>query len=197
MVQTARSCDRCGGKGKVVEKPCKTCNGVGRVKKSKTLEVSIPAGIDDGQVLNVSGQGDAGLNGGPAGDLHVYVTVRPHAIFERRGNDVWCEMPITFTQAALGAEVTVPTLDGQVTYQVHDGTQPGDVFKLRGKGIPHLNGRGRGDQFVRVTIEVPRNLSQKQKDLLIEFDSSGDERNYQKRKTFFDKIKNLFDTEKQ
>lgn len=197
VVQTARSCDRCGGKGKVVEKPCKTCNGVGRVKKSKTLEVSIPSGIDDGQVLNVSGQGDAGLNGGPAGDLHVYVTVRPHAIFERRGNDVWCEMPITFTQAALGAEVTVPTLDGQVSYQVHDGTQPGDVFKLRGKGIPHLNGRGRGDQFVRVTIEVPRNLSQKQKDLLIEFDSSGDERNYQKRKTFFDKIKNLFDTEKQ
>lgn len=194
VVQTTRSCDKCGGKGKVVEKPCHACSGSGRVKKVKNLEIAVPAGIDDGQVLNVGGQGDSGVNGGPSGDLHVYVSVRPHPIFERRGNDVWCEMPITFTQAALGAEVVVPTLDGQVSYQVHDGTQPGDVFKLRGKGIPNLNGRGRGDQYVRVTIEVPKNLSQKQKDLLLEFDGAGDEqRNYQKRKTFFDKIKDMFD----
>ncbi|WP_101697349.1 molecular chaperone DnaJ [Clostridium minihomine] len=194
VVQTTRSCDKCGGKGKVVEKPCHACSGSGRVKKVKNLEIAVPAGIDDGQVLNVGGQGDSGVNGGPSGDLHVYVSVRPHPIFERRGNDVWCEMPITFTQAALGAEVVVPTLDGQVSYQVHDGTQPGDVFKLRGKGIPNLNGRGRGDQYVRVTIEVPKNLSQKQKELLLEFDGAGDEqRNYQKRKTFFDKIKDMFD----
>ena len=194
VVQTTRGCDRCGGKGKIVEKPCHACSGSGRVKKVKNLEIAVPAGIDDGQVLNVGGQGDSGVNGGPSGDLHVYVSVRPHPIFERRGNDVWCEMPITFTQAALGAEVVVPTLDGQVSYQVHDGTQPGDVFKLRGKGIPNLNGRGRGDQYVRVTIEVPKNLSQKQKDLLLEFDGAGDEqRNYQKRKTFFDKIKDMFD----
>ena len=145
----------------------------------------------------MGGHGDAGTNGGPAGDLHVFVTVRPHPIFERRGNDVWCEMPITFAQAALGAEVVVPTLDGKVSYQVHDGTQPGDVFKLRGKGIPNIHGRGRGDQYVRVTIEVPKNLTDRQKEILKEFDGAGDEqRNYQKRKSFFDKIKDLFDTEK-
>ena len=127
----------------------------------------------------------------------MFVTVRPHPIFERRGNDVWCEMPITFAQAALGAEVVVPTLDGKVSYQVHDGTQPGDVFKLRGKGIPNIHGRGRGDQYVRVTIEVPKNLTDRQKEILKEFDGAGDEqRNYQKRKSFFDKIKDLFDTEK-
>ena len=123
--------------------------------------------------------------------------MRPHPIFERRGNDVWCEMPITFAQAALGAEVVVPTLDGKVSYQVHDGAQPGDVFKLRGKGIPNIHGRGRGDQYVRVTIEVPKNLTDRQKEILKEFDGAGDEqRNYQKRKSFFDKIKDLFDTEK-
>ncbi|WP_411675742.1 molecular chaperone DnaJ [Caproicibacter sp.] len=192
VVQTARTCDRCGGTGKVIDDPCRTCNGSGRVKREKTIEISIPAGIDNEQVLNVGGRGNAGVNGGPSGDLHVYVSVRPHPIFERRGNDVWCEMPITFPQAALGAEVVVPTIDGKVEYQVHAGTQPGDVFKLKGKGIPKLGGRGRGDQYVRMTIEVPKNLSQKQKDLLTEFDSGADEKNYQKRKTFFDKIKDMF-----
>ncbi len=192
VVQTSRGCDRCGGSGRIIENPCKNCGGTGRVKKQKTIEVTVPAGIDDEQVLNLGGQGNAGTNGGPSGDLHVYVNVRPHPIFERRGNDVWCEMPITFTQAALGAEVTVPTLDGRVSYQVHEGTQPGDVFKLRGKGIPQLGGRGRGDQYVRVTIEVPKNLSSKQKELLKEFDSSAEEKNYQKRKSFFDKLKDMF-----
>lgn len=192
VVQTSRSCDKCGGSGKVIEHPCKNCGGTGRVRRQKTIEVTIPAGIDDDQVLNVSGHGNAGYNGGPAGDLHVYVTVRPHPIFERRGNDVWCEMPITFTQAALGAEVTVPTLDGRVSYRVYEGTQPGDVFKLRGKGIPNINGRGRGDQYVRVTIEVPKNLSVKQKELLKEFEKSSGDKNYQKRKGFFDKIKEMF-----
>lgn len=192
VVQTARNCDRCGGSGKVIDNPCTTCGGSGRVKQKKTIEISIPAGIDNEQILNVSGRGNAGLNGGPSGDLHVYVSVRPHPIFERRGNDVWCEMPITFTQAALGAEVIVPTIDGKVEYQVHAGTQPGDVFKLRGKGIPRLSGHGRGDQYVRMAIEVPKNLSQKQKDLLKEFDAGANDKNYQKRKTFFDKIKNMF-----
>lgn len=192
VVQTSRGCDRCNGTGKVIEHPCRDCNGTGKVRRQKTVEITVPAGIDDDQVLNVSGRGNTGINGGPAGDLHVYISVRPHPIFERRGNDVWCEMPITFTQAALGAEVTVPTLDGRVSYQVHEGTQPGDVFKLRGKGIPNLNGRGRGDQFVRVTIEVPKNLSAKQKELLQEFDKSAEEKNYQKRKGFFDKIRDMF-----
>ena len=192
VVQTSRGCDRCGGTGKVIEHPCKDCGGTGQVRKEHKIEITVPAGIDDEQVLQIGGQGNAGLNGGPAGDLHVYVNVRPHPIFERRGNDVWCEMPITFTQAALGAEVTVPTLDGRVSYHVHEGTQPGDVFKLRGRGIQNINGRGRGDQYVQVTIEVPKNLSQKQKDLLQEFDRSAEDRNYQKRKGFFDKIKDMF-----
>lgn len=193
VVQTSRGCDRCHGTGKIIETPCKDCNGTGRIRRQKTVEITIPAGIDDEQVLNIPGHGDAGRNGGPNGDLHVYVTVRPHALFERRGNDVWCEMPITFSQAALGAEVTVPTLDGKVSYQVHEGTQPGDVFKLKGKGIPVLGGRGRGDQYVRVTVEVPRNLSQKQKDILREFDKGVEEKSYQKRKNFFEKLKDAFD----
>lgn len=192
VVQTSRSCDRCGGKGKVIDTPCPTCGGTGRVRKPKTIEINIPAGIDNEQILNVSGQGNAGANGGPDGDLRVYVNVRPHPIFERRGNDVWCEVPITFTQAALGAEVVVPTIDGRVSYQVREGTQPGDVFKLKGKGIPRISGHGRGDQYVRMTIEVPKNLSQSQKALLQDFDNGAEDKNYQKRKSFFDKIKDMF-----
>ncbi len=192
VVQTSRTCDRCGGTGKVIDSPCPACGGTGHVRQRKSIEINIPAGIGDGQVLNVSGMGNAGTNGGQSGDLHVYVHVNPHPIFERRGNDIWCELPITFTQAALGAEVVVPTIDGRVEYEVHPGTQPGDIFKLRGKGIQKLGGRGRGDQYVRVTVEVPRNLSQKQKDLLKEFESVGEEKNYQKRKSFFEKIKNMF-----
>ncbi|MDD7483353.1 MAG: molecular chaperone DnaJ [Clostridia bacterium] len=189
VVQTSRGCDRCQGTGKIIEKPCKQCGGSGRMRRNKKIEITIPAGIDDDQILNVPGHGNAGAGGGPNGDLHVYVSVRPHPIFERRGNDVWCEMPITFTQAALGADVTVPTLDGQVSYHVHEGTQPGDIFKLRGKGIQSLNGRTRGDQYVQVTVEVPRNLSQRQKELLLELDKNGDERNYQKRRSFFEKMR--------
>lgn len=192
VMQTSRTCDRCSGSGRIIDNPCRACSGNGRVRTSKTVEVTIPAGINDDQVLNVPRHGNAGINGGPAGDLHVYISVRPHTIFERRGDDIWCEMPLTFTQAALGAEVTVPTLDGKVAYPVHEGTQPGDVFKLKGKGVPHLNGRGRGDQFVRVTIEVPKNLSAHQKEILREFDQQAEEKNYQKRKGFFDKIKDLF-----
>ena len=192
VVQTTRGCDRCHGTGRVIESPCRTCGGSGHVRRRHSIEVNIPAGVDNDQVLSVRGQGNAGANGGPAGDLEVYVNVRPHPIFERRGNDVWCEMPLTFTQAALGAEVTVPTIDGRVSYQVREGTQPGDVFKLRGKGIPFINGRGRGDQYVQVTVEVPKNLSQHQKDVLREFDSTAEEKNYAKRKSFFEKLKNMF-----
>lgn len=196
VMQTARTCDRCGGKGKIVENPCKKCGGTGRIRHHRTIEINIPAGIDNEQILNVSGKGNAGLNGGPNGDLHVYVSVRPHELFERRGNDVWCEMPITFVQACLGAEVTVPTLDGKVRYTIHEGTQPGDVFKLKGKGIPILGGRGRGDQYVQVTIEVPKNLNQKQKEALRNFDELTDEKNYQKNKKFFTRLKELFGEDK-
>ena len=191
-VQTSRVCDACRGQGRIVEHPCHTCSGKGQVRRRKTVEVNIPAGINDEQVLNVSGHGNSGVNGGPAGDLHVYIGIRPHPVFERRGDDIWCEMPITFSQAALGAEVTVPTLDGKVTYEIHEGTQPGDVFKLKGKGVQHLGGRGRGDQYVRVVIEVPRNLSGKQKQLIRELEDSTGDKNYQKRKSFKDKLKDLF-----
>lgn len=193
VVQTARTCDKCHGKGKIIEQPCKECNGTGHVRKKKTLEINIPAGIANEQMLKVSGQGNAGTNGGPAGDLLLVVNVRPHPIFTRKGNDVWCEIPLTFTQAALGAEITVPTLDGDVSYSVHEGTQPGDVFKLKGKGIEKLGSRGRGDQFVKVTIEVPKNLSKEQKEILQSFESTANEKNYAKRKSFFDKIKDKFD----
>ena len=122
----------------------------------------------------------------------MYVNIKPHELFERKGDDIWCELPVTFTQAALGYEVSVPTLDGKVSYSLREGTQPGDVFKLKGKGMPHLGGRGRGDQYVKITIEVPRNLSQKQREILKEFDTHASEKNYQRRTSFFDKLKNMF-----
>ena len=189
VVQTTRTCERCHGTGQVISDPCQTCRGTGKQRRHHTLEIHIPAGIDDQQILNVAGQGNAGTNGGPAGDLHVIVSVRPHPVFQRKGDDIWCDMPITFAQAALGAEVTVPTLDGKVSYEIREGTQPGDVFKLRGKGEPKLGGRGRGDQYVRMVIEVPKSLSAKQKELLRKFEESTGEKNYQKRKSFFDKFK--------
>lgn len=192
VVQTQRSCDACKGRGKIVETPCKACGGNGRVRKTKTVEVNVPAGINDSQILNVGGRGNSGVNGGPSGDLHVYVNVRPHAIFERRGDDVWCEVPITFTQAALGAEITVPTLDGKVSYTVHEGTQPNDIFKLKGKGIQHLNGRNRGDQYVKVTIEVPKNLSKEQRELISKLDHTTGDKNYAKGKSFREKLKKMF-----
>lgn len=192
VVQTSRPCDACRGRGKIIETPCRTCNGRGQVRRKKTVEVNIPAGINDDQVLNVAGHGNSGTNGGPGGDLHVYIGIRPHPIFERRGDDVWCDLPITFTQAALGATVTVPTLDGKASYDIHEGTQPGDVFKLKGKGIQHLGSKGRGDQYVKVVIEVPKNLNSKQKQLIRDFDSAVSEKNYQKRKGFMDKLKDIF-----
>lgn len=192
VVQTQRICDACHGRGKIVDNPCKKCGGSGKQRKNKTVDVTIPAGIKDQQILNVSGRGNSGTNGGPAGDLHVYVNVRPHPVFERRGDDVWCEVPITFTQAALGADVVVPTLDGKVSYTVREGTQPGDVFRLKGKGIQRLGGRGRGDQYVRVTVEVPKNLNGKQKELIKQLDGATGDKNYAKRRNFFDKIKKMF-----
>lgn len=188
VVQTQRTCDKCRGKGKIIDSPCKSCSGSGKQRKQKTLEINVPAGVADDQMLKVSGQGNAGINGGPAGDLLLGIRVKPHPVFERRGNDIWCELPITFPQAALGADVTVPTLDGDVSYHVHEGTQPGDVFKLKNRGVENLNGRGRGDQFVRVTIEVPKNLSRDQKELLEKFDETATDKNYQKRKSFRDKL---------
>ena len=191
-VQTQRSCDACHGTGKVIEHPCHKCNGSGRHRKNHTVDVSIPAGIKDQMMLNVSGHGNAGYNGGPKGDLHVTVNVKNHNLFERRGDDVWCDLTITLTQAVLGSEVVVPTLDGKVNYSIHEGTQPNDVFRLKGRGISHLGGRGKGDQYCRVVVEIPKNLNNKQKELIRQFESTTTEKNYAKRKNFFDKLKDFF-----
>ncbi len=193
VVQTTRSCDACSGRGRIVESPCPRCDGKGRIRKKMEEEFNIPAGVDDGQRLSVGGRGNAGMNHGQSGDLYITMRVKPHPIFERKGNDVYCELPLTFVQACLGAEVVVPTLDGKVTYSVKEGTQPGDRFRLKGRGIQSLNGRGKGDQYVTVTIEVPKNLSRRQKELLQEFDGNSSEKNYVKRKGFFNKLKDLFE----
>ena len=182
----------CHGKGKIVESPCPTCSGSGQVRKPVTIGINIPGGIDDGQVITIRGKGNAGINGGPAGDLQIQVSVRPHPIFERDGYDIWCDLPLTFAQVALGAEVSVPTLDGNVSYTIKEGTQPGDTFRLKGKGFPYINGRGAGDQVFRVVVEVPKNLSSEQKKLLRSFEEATGEKNYQKRRSFFDKIKDAF-----
>ena len=192
VMQTQKVCDNCHGRGKIIDKPCHTCAGKGRIRHTVEQTVDIPAGIDDGQVINLRGGGDAGANGGPAGDLRINVNVRPHPIFERSGYDVYCEIPITFAQAALGDEIVVPTLDGKVKFTIHEGTQPGDEFKLRGKGIQRLNYAGKGDEYVKITVEVPRDLSKAQKDKLREFDSVTNEKNYKKKKSFSEKIKSFF-----
>ena len=191
VIQSSRPCDACGGKGKILKTPCQSCRGLGRVRRTIKETVNVPAGIDDGQTFVLSGMGDHGVNGGPAGDLNVTVSVRPDPIFERDGYDVWCEIPVTFAQAVLGDELTVPTVDGKVKYSIPEGTQPGTTFRLRNKGINYVNGRGRGDQYVKVVVEVPRNLNSKQKEALRAFDAMASEKNYEKRKSFFDKLKDL------
>lgn len=172
MFQTQKACSRCGGKGTIIENPCKKCRGAGRVRRPAKITVKIPAGIDDRQIINARGQGNKGINGGPAGDLRVAVNVRPHPIFERDGYNVWVEMHVSYAAAALGCELQVPTLDGKVKYNIPAGTQSGDVFKLKGRGIQSLNNRGRGDQLVRVVVDVPRNLNAEQKRLLMELDKA-------------------------
>ncbi len=192
MMQTQAACDRCRGTGRIIETPCGTCNGSGRVTARRTVGVNIPAGIDDGQTIIIRGKGNAGQNGGPAGDLQVRVTVRPHPLFERHGNDIYCDLPLTFVQAALGAEIQVPTLHGKEPFTIKEGTQPGEQLRIKGKGFPDVHGRRTGDLIFRVTIEVPRNLSHDQKELLRKFDGTTSEKNYQKRGTFFKKLKDLF-----
>ena len=180
-------CRKCGGTGRLIHQPCPDCRGTGAVRKRKTIKVNIPAGIDHGQTISLRGQGNAGKNGGPAGDLLITVMVRPHELFRRDGVDVFCEAPITFAQAVLGAELEIPTIDGKVKYSIPEGTQTGTVFRLKGKGIPVLNGRGRGDQYVTVTIETPRNLNKEQREALRRFSETLGESNYEKRKSFFKK----------
>ncbi|MBQ8683729.1 MAG: molecular chaperone DnaJ [Clostridia bacterium] len=192
VMQTQSACPRCQGRGRIIETPCPSCGGQGRVRRTEQVGINIPAGIDDGQVINIPGRGNAGTNGGPAGDLQVQVSVRPHPLFERDGYNIWYELPITYAQACLGAEVDIPTLDGRMSYSIKEGTQPGDVLRVKGKGIPYLNGRGTGDLLLKIVVEVPKNLTSEQKKLLREFEEATGDKNYQKRKTFFEKIKKGF-----
>ena len=163
------ACTRCRGTGKIIHSPCKSCGGSGSVKKSKRITVTIPAGIDDGQAVSLRGQGNAGKNGGPAGDLIVGVRVKPHPQFRRDGTTVLYEQPVSFFQAAMGAELEIPTIDGKVKYTLPAGTQTGTTFRLRGKGIPELRGRGRGDQYVTIRVQVPTSLNSEQKEALRAF----------------------------
>ena len=189
MMQSTQACDECGGKGKIIQTPCKECRGNGRVRKNKTLEVNIPAGIDNGQRIALHGQGDSGVNGGPAGDLIIQVVVRRHEYFVRDGFNLHLELPITFVQAALGSKITIPTPDGSGELTIPEGTQSGTTFSVKGKGVPRVNGRGRGDLLVTVSVETPKGLSKKQKELLEEFDKSVSEKNHSKLKSFFEKFK--------
>ncbi len=192
MMTSTRPCTKCSGKGKIISDPCAKCSGTGRVQQKKTIAVNIPAGINDGMTLAVRGKGNIGTNGGPRGDLNVRIKVRKDPVFERRDYDIWIEVPITYMQAALGAEIEVPTIDGSVTYNIPAGTQPGTTFRLKGKGVQKLQREGRGDQYVKVFVEVPRNLNKKQKEALQAFEDTLDSKNYEKRSSFFDKIKDLF-----
>lgn len=189
VISSQKTCTKCGGKGKIVSNPCSKCGGNGRIRVSKSLSVDIPAGIDDGQMLRVSGQGDAGVNGGPSGNLNVGVRVKNHPLFEREEYDIHCEIPITYAQAVMGDELVVPTIDGNVKYSIGEGTQTGTVFRLKGKGVKKLQRSERGDQYVKVYVEVPKNLDKKQKELLKEFEASLEDKNYEKKKNFFDKLK--------
>lgn len=171
-ISTSKTCQRCGGKGTFNPTPCTRCKGAGRIRKTQKKEINIPAGIDEGQVFTVRGEGNQGVNGGPAGDLRVGVSIKPHEYFEREGYNVWYDMKISYVQAALGDKLRVPTLDGQVEYELPAGTQPGQVFKLKGRGIPVLNTSRRGDQLIRITVEVPKSLSDEQKSALLKFNDT-------------------------
>ena len=187
-----QTCSRCRGSGKIITEPCQKCHGRGKVRVSKRRTVKVPAGIDNGQVLTIRGQGGLGERGGQPGDLLIVITVKPHKLFRRRDDDLYIEMPLTFTQAALGAELDVPTLTKPVKYKFPEGTQPGQVFRLRDQGVAHLRGGGKGDLYVTAVVEIPKKLTNQQKELLRQFDDSASGSQYEKKKSFFDKLKDAF-----
>ncbi|KKB43596.1 molecular chaperone DnaJ [Bacillus thermotolerans] len=183
-----RACPYCQGSGKLIKEKCATCGGEGTVTKNKTIHVKIPAGIDDGQQLRIPGQGEPGINGGPAGDLFIVFRVLPHELFERDGDDIYCDIPVTFVQSALGDEIEVPTIHGKVKLKIPAGTQTGTKFRLRGKGVPNVRGQGTGDQHIRVKVVTPTKLNEKQKQLLREFAEVSGE-TLGEEEGFFDKVK--------
>lgn len=189
VMSTQRTCSTCGGRGKIIEHPCQKCAGKGKVRRKNRITVDIPAGIDEDRIINMRGYGDSGFNGGPAGDLKVVVDIKPHPHFKRDGYNVWYEKHVSFVEAALGAELQVPTLDGNVKYTMPAGTQPNDVFKLKGKGIQKLNSVGRGDQLVRIIVDIPKSLTHEQKELLMQFDKDYTPPKNPAKEGFFDKFK--------
>lgn len=192
IMQTMRTCDDCRGSGKIVKEPCTNCRGTGYVKITKTISVSIPAGIDNGQNISIAGQGNEGRNGGPAGDLIISVTVKPHAVFERNGSDIYCEVPINYWEAVLGDEIEIPTLDGKEKFTIPEGTQTGTTFTLRGKGITRVNSSVRGNLYITVKVDVPKNMNTKQKELLKELAESFGDKVQSKRDGFFKKFADFF-----
>lgn len=189
QVATTRTCPGCNGQGTIISTPCSKCSGKGKVRQVKTIEVTIPAGSEDGLSLRFSGRGEAGERGGPSGDLYVVLNIKRHEFFERRENDIYCEVPITFVQAALGDEISVPTIHGEVKMQIPEGTQTSKVFRIKGKGIPFRRGGGAGDQHVRVIVSTPTKLTERQKDLLREFGKITTEDQQMGKKSFWDKVK--------
>ncbi|MBT4687281.1 MAG: molecular chaperone DnaJ [Rhodospirillaceae bacterium] len=189
-----RTCPNCGGVGRVISNPCKSCSGAGRVEKDKTLSVNIPKGVEDGTRIRLSGEGEAGLRGGPAGDLYIFLALQPHEFFQREAANIYCRVPITMTTAALGGDIDVPTLDGgRVAVSLPEGTQTGRQFRLRGKGMPHMRGRGQGDMYVQTMVETPVNLSKEQRALLEQFEESlGDGGTSPESEGFFKKAKELW-----
>ena len=188
----ARTCSACGGAGSVITDPCKSCRGEGRVERQHEIVVNIPAGVEDGTRIRYQGEGDAGRFGGPAGDLYVVLRVRPHKFFERDGNDLHCVIPVSFPQAALGTEIAIATLDGDTRLKIPEGTQSGQVFRIRGKGVPHLNAYGRGDLLAQVVIRTPTKLTKSQKDLLRELSQTMTVENTPTSRSILDKVKEMF-----
>jgi len=191
-MQNVRTCSRCKGAGQIITEPCSKCHGRGKIRVSRRKTVKVPAGISNGQILTIRGQGGLGERGGEPGDLLIVVSVKRHKLFQRDGDNLYIEMPITFVQAALGAELDVPTLKKPVKYRFPEGTQPGQVFCIKGEGVPHLRGNGKGDLYVTAVVEIPKKLTEKQKDLLRQFDGNTPETQYEKKKSFFDRVKDAF-----
>jgi molecular chaperone DnaJ len=188
----SRTCNRCHGEGKVITDPCGTCKGRKQIERERTLSVKIPGGVETGNSIRLTGEGELGTHGGPPGDLYVFLAVEDHALFKREGQDIVCEVPISFANAALGTEIEVPTISGSSKLKVPAGTQPGQIFRLKGKGFPHLRGGGVGDQLCRMVVEVPTKLNAKQKELLQEFERLGAEESSPLTAGFLKKVKDLF-----
>ena len=188
----ARTCSACGGTGTVISDPCRTCRGDGRVERQRTIQVTIPAGVEEGTRIRYQGEGDAGRQGGPSGDLYIVLSVKPHAFFERDGNDLHCVVPISFPQAALGDEITIPTLEGDTLLKIPEGTQSGKEFRIRGKGVPYLNEHGRGDLVVQVVVQTPKKLTKVQKELLRQLSESLAIENKPTSRSLFSKVKEMF-----